>query len=83
MKISVEILNKFKPKGFVSSCLSTYDLSTLYTTLPQNIIKQKLIQLIEQTFNREGSLYLVCNCDDLNYIFDCIFIRLFNYFNTS
>ena len=42
--------------------LFTYDFSTLYTTLPQ-----KLTELIEQTFNREGSLYLACN--DTNALF--------------
>ena len=41
--------------------LSTYDFSTLYTTLPHNIIKYKLIDLIERTFQREGSPYLACN----------------------
>ena len=41
--------------------LSTYDFSTLYTTLPHNLIKEKLTELIEQTFNREGSLSLACN----------------------
>ena len=37
-----------------------YDFSTLYTTLPHNLIKHELIDLNERTFNREGSLYLVC-----------------------
>ena len=32
---SGEILNKLKPRGFLASGLSTYDFSTLYTTLPQ------------------------------------------------
>ena len=41
--------------------MSTYDFSTLYTTLPHNLIKEKLTELIEQAFNREGSLYLACN----------------------
>ena len=41
--------------------MSTYNFSTLYTTLPHNLIKEKLTELIEQTFNREGSLYLACN----------------------
>ena len=41
--------------------LSTYDVSTLYTTLPHNLIKDKLIDLIERTFQREGSPYLACN----------------------
>ena len=47
--------------SFLTSCLSTYDFSTLYTTLPYNLIKEKLTQLIEPIFNREGSLYLACN----------------------
>ena len=41
--------------------MSTYDFSTLFTTFPHNLIKEKLTELIEQTFNREGSLYLACN----------------------
>ena len=40
---------------------STYDFSTLYTALPHNLIKYKLIDLIERTFQREGSPYLACN----------------------
>ena len=61
IKNSGEILNKLKSRGFLASGLSTYDFSTLYTTLPHNLIKEKLTELIEQTFNREGSLYLTCN----------------------
>ena len=34
---------------------------TLYTTLPHNLIKDKLIDLIERTFQREDSPYLACN----------------------
>ena len=41
--------------------MSTYDFSTVYTTLPHNLIKEKLTELIEQTYNVEGSLYLACN----------------------
>ena len=50
-----------KSRGFLASGLSTYDFSTLYTTLPHNLIKDKLTELIEHVFNREGSLYLACN----------------------
>ena len=35
--------------------------STLYTTLPHNLITDKLIDLTERTFQKEGSPYLACN----------------------
>ena len=44
-----------------ATSLSTYDFSTLYTTLPHNLIKEKLINLIEWTFKRECSPYIACN----------------------
>ena len=68
--------------------MSIYDFSTLYTTLPHNLFKDKLIDLIERTFQREGSPYLACNdrnafftsekpnvCDALTFLLDNIFIR--------
>ena len=61
VKNSGEILNKLKSRGFLASGLSTYDFSTLYTTLPHNLIKEKLTELTEQTFNWEGWLYLAGN----------------------
>ena len=42
IKNSCEILNKFKSRVFLAMCLSTYDFSTLYTTLRHNLIKEKL-----------------------------------------
>ena len=41
--------------------LSAYDFSTLYTSLPHNLIKDKLVDLIERIFLRESSLYIACN----------------------
>ena len=41
--------------------MSTYDFSTLYTTLPHHLIKDKLIDLINRTFIRENTQYLACN----------------------
>ena len=61
IKKSGEILNNLKSRGFLASGLSTYDFSTVSTTLPHNLIKEKLTELIEQTFNRVGSLYLIKN----------------------
>ena len=62
---SGEVLSKLKCRGFRATSLSTYDFSSLYTTLPHNLIKEKLLDLIEWTFKRAlknyGSLYLACN----------------------
>ena len=69
--------------------MSTYDVSTLYSTLPNNLIKNKIIDLIKRTFKREGSPYLACNdrnafftsekaqnvCDALTFLLANIFIR--------
>ena len=65
IKNSGEVLNKLKCRGFRATSLSTYDFSTLYTTLPHNLIEEKLLDLIEWTFKRAlknyGSLYLACD----------------------
>ena len=61
IKNSDEIIDKLKARDFNTTSLSTYDFSTLYTTLPHNLIKDKLIDPIERTFKREGFTYLVCN----------------------
>ena len=56
--------------------MSTYDFSTLYTILPHNLIKDKLVDLIERTFHREGSLYIACY--DRNAFFTSDVIEAFN-----
>ena len=62
IKNSGEVLTKLKDIGYQATSLSTYDFSTLYTTLPHNLIKEKLLDLIERTFyKKEGKLYLACN----------------------
>ena len=65
IKNSGEVLSKLKCRGFRATSLSTYEFSTLYTTLPHNQIKEKILDLIEWTFKRAlknyGSLYLACN----------------------
>ena len=61
IKNSAEVLNKLKWRGFRATSLSTYDFSTLYTTLPHNLIKEKNINLIEWTFKRKSSPYIACN----------------------
>ena len=46
LKNSGEIVDKLKARDFNATSLSTYDFFTLYTTLPHNLIKDKLIDLI-------------------------------------
>ena len=75
-KNSCEVLNKLKSRGFHVSRVSTYDFSTLYTTLPYSLIKDKLVDLIERTFQREGSLYIACN--DRNAFFTSDVVRNYN-----
>ena len=42
--------------------MSTCDFSTLYTTLPNNLIKEKRLDLIERTFyKKNGKLCLAFN----------------------
>ena len=55
------MLVTLKARDFNATSLSTYDFPTLYTTLPHNLIKDKLIDLNERTFQREGSPYLAGN----------------------
>ena len=62
IKNSDEVLSKLKDEGNQATSVSTYDFSTLYTTLPHNLMKEKRFDLIEQTFfKKEGRIYLACN----------------------
>ena len=61
MPEEMEVLDKLQARDLNATSLSTYDFSTLNITLPHNLIKDKLIDLIERTFNRKGSPYLACN----------------------
>ena len=52
IKNSNEVLNKLKSRQFRAFSLFTYDFSTLYITLPHNLIKEKkLNDLIEWKFS--------------------------------
>ena len=55
LKILMMFSIKFKSKNFQASKLSTYDFSIQYTTLPHHLIKDKLIDI------RENTQYLACN----------------------
>ena len=63
IKNSSEVLSKLHNRRYLASTLSTYDFSTLYTTLPHHLIKDKLINLIQKTFARENKSFLACNAE--------------------
>ena len=69
IKNSGEILDKLKARDFNRTSLSTYDFSTLYTTLPHNLIKDKLIDLIERAFQREGALLTLHVMTEMHFFF--------------
>ena len=54
-------IDKLKARDFNATIFFTFDFSTLYFTLPHNLIKDKLIDIIERTFKREGSPDLASN----------------------
>ena len=56
IKHSGEVLSKRKSRGF----LATYDFSTLYTTVPYNLIKEKLLDLIERAFKKSYKIKVRC-----------------------
>ena len=76
IKNSCKVLNKLKYRGVRASSLYTYYFSTLYTTLPHTLIKDKLVDLIERTFQRECSFYIACN--DKNAFFTSDAVRNYN-----
>ena len=47
IKNSGKVLSKLKDIGYQATSLSTYDFSTPYTKLPHNLIKEKLLDLID------------------------------------
>ena len=81
-KNSNEVLNKLKSKGFKASTLSTYDFSTLYTTLPHHLIKDKLIDLIEHTFSREKAFIWLIPTNVLSSLLMCTKIIIYNLVKT-
>ena len=63
IKNSGDVLAKLEKENYNVSSISTFDFSTLYTTLPHHLIKDKLINLIEKTFARETKVFIACNAE--------------------
>jgi hypothetical protein len=59
VKNSTEILDKFKVKNYQASSVCTYNFSTLYTTLPHNLISDKLLSIIKKHLQENMSRFLL------------------------
>ena len=58
VKKSSEVIEKLRLRNFQGSQVSSFDFSTLYTSLPHDFIKAKVLSLINWCFNRESKSYL-------------------------
>ena len=74
IKNSCEVLNKLKSRCFRASSQSTYNYSILYTSFPHNLIKDKLVDLTERIFQREGSFYIAYNDRNAFFTSDAVII---------
>ena len=62
IKNSSEVIEKLRLLYFQDSQVSSFDFPTLYTSLPHDLIKAKVLSLANWCFNRESKTYL-CTSD--------------------
>ena len=62
IKNSSEVIEKLRLRNFQGSQVSSFDFSTLYTSLPHDLIKAKVLSLVKWCFDRESKTYL-CTSD--------------------
>ena len=58
IKNSFEVIEKLRLRNFQGSQVSSFDFSTLYTSLPHDLIKTKVLSLVKWCFDRESKTYL-------------------------
>ena len=61
VKNSLEVLDKLHAFDKPVQTVDSYDFSTLYTTLPHDLIKQKFSYLIKWCFEKSDHKYICCN----------------------
>ena len=54
IKNSSEVIENLRLRNFRGSQVSSFDFSTIYTSLPHDLIKAKLSSLVNWCFNRES-----------------------------
>ena len=58
IKNSSEGIEKLRLRNFQGSRVSSFDFSTLYTSLPHDLIKEEVLSLVKWCINRESKMYL-------------------------
>ena len=58
IKNSSEVIEKLRLRNFRGSQVSSFDFSTLYISLPHDLIKAKVLSLVNWCFSRESKTYL-------------------------
>ena len=58
IKNSSKVIEKLRLRNFQGFQVSSFDFSTLYTSLRHNLIKAKVLSLVKWCFNRESNTYL-------------------------
>ena len=58
IKNSSEVIEKLRLRNFQGSQVSSFDFSTLYKSLPHDLIKAKVLSLVKWCFDRESKTYL-------------------------
>ena len=58
IKNSSEVIEKLRLRNFQGSQVSSFDFSTLHTSLPHDLIKAKVLFLVNWCFNKESKSYL-------------------------
>ena len=61
VKNSLDVLDKIRSYKGPFYSVDSYDFSTLYTSLPHHLIKQKFTYLFKWTFEKSGFNYICCN----------------------
>ena len=67
IKNSFDVIEKLRLRNFQGFEVSSLDFSTLYTLLPHDLIKAKVLSLVNWCFNRESKTYL-CTSDKAGFI---------------
>ena len=67
IKNSSEVIEKLRLRNFRGSHVSSSHFSTLYTSLPHDLIKAKVLSLVSWCFNRESKTFL-CTSDKTGFL---------------